>query len=165
MFVYSFKASSVKIIGFLCLCLVAAAAVISLMPGAGAYLNVNKIEISKTLSSIDVKSEEGRKEYLSTLGYEVEGEPASTSGERIPKVFDSVMEKYNSLQRSQGFDLERYTGKKVSGYTYEVTSLPDGTKLSDDRYLATLVVFKNKVVAADLCCPGRDEYYPLVRVS
>ncbi|MBQ8759731.1 MAG: DUF4830 domain-containing protein, partial [Clostridia bacterium] len=148
-----------------CVCLVAVVAVISLLPQTGAYLNVNKLDISKTLSSIDVKKEDGRQEYLSTLGYTATEEPVSKTSEKIPEVFDATTEKYNELQRVQGFDLERYGGKKVTGYTYEISSLPDGTKLSDDKYLATLIVYKNKVVAADLCCPGRQEYYPLVRVS
>lgn len=165
MFVFSFKASSVKIIGLVCLCLVAALAIISLLPQTGAYLNVNKLDISKTLSSIDVKKEDGRQEYLSALGFSVSGENVSETTEKIPDVFDATTEKYNELQRMQGFDLERFGGKKVTGYTYEVTSLPDGTKLSDDKYLATLIVHKNKVIAADLCCVARQEYYPLVRVS
>ncbi len=165
MFICSFRAKSLKLIGFVCACFVAGAAVIACLPAAGAYLNVNKLEISKTLSEIDVKKESGRQEFLSALGYETEKEPVSTTSERVAEVFDAVEERYNSLQRSQGFDLERYAGKNVTGYTYKVTSLPDGTKMGDEEYLATIIVYKNKVVAADLCCAERQEYYPLVRVS
>ena len=165
MFIFSFKASSAKLIGVVCACLAAGAAVIACLPSAGAYLNVNKLEISKTLSETDVKNADGRMEFFGILGYETQKEPVSTTSERVPEVLSAAEERYNSLQRSQGFDLTRYAGKNVTGYTYKVTSLPDGTKLGDEEYLATLVVYKNKVIAADLCCIERQEYYPLVRVS
>ena len=165
MFVFSFKASSFKLLAAICLCLVIAAGVISLLPDTGAYLNVNKLEVSKELSSIDVKKEEGRIEYLKKLGFEVKAQPEGVVSEKVPKVFDAVYEKYNDLQRSQGFDLKRYSGKKVTSYTYEVTSLSDNTKIESGKYFATLIVFKNRVIAADLSCPEREEYYPVVKIS
>ena len=165
MFVFSFRASSVKFISLLFICFVAVIAVISLLPEAGSSLNVNKADISKELSRIDVKSEKGRIEYLSALGYGVEKEPVSEASEKLPKVFDVVTERYNGLQKSQGFDLEKYKGKSVKGYTYEVSSFPDGTKMTGEKYLATLIVYKNKVVAADLCCPENERYYPLVNLA
>ena len=164
MFVLSFKASSIKIIGAICVCVLVAIAVITLLPESGSGLNVNKFDFSKQLSEINVKNEDGRAEYLATLGYGVTGEPVSTSSEKLPKEFDEVMSKYNYLQRTQGFDLERYSGKKITGYTYEVSSFPDNTKMGDDTYYATILVYKNKVVGADLCCPERNEYTALVKM-
>ena len=165
MFVYSFKASSVKIIGLICVCLLAAVAVISLMPDAGSALNVNKFDFSKELSKIDVKSEAGRIEYLSFLGYDVESDTEECESETLPKAFDEVTEKYNKLQRSQGFDLTKYRGKKVAGYTYEV-SCPDASYGTDeDRYLATLLIYKNKVIGADLCNVSKGLVKPLVKTA
>ena len=77
---------------------------------------------------------------------------------------DAVTEKYNSLQRMQGFDISRYCGKKLKGYTYEVTSFPDNQRMGSGRYLATLIVYKNKVVAADVCCKETREIMPLITV-
>ena len=165
MFVLSFKASSIRLIGIIGLCLIAAITVISFLPGTGAYLNVNKLDISKTLSDIDVKKEQGRLDYFSALGYSVDKENSVETSEKIPEVFDAVTEKYNELQRVQGFDLKRLGGKNVKGYTYNVTSLPDGSNVSGRGYLATLIVYKNKVVAADICCPESEVYYPLVSLS
>lgn len=162
-FVFSFKASSVKLICIICVCIIAAVGVISLLPSKGAYLNVNKIETPKALSSIDVKKESGRIDYLRELGYGVsEAAPEKTS-EKIPEVFDASYESYNDLQRSQGFDLKRYSGKKVTGYTYELLSLPDGKETENERYLVTLIVYKNKVVGADVCCPDNGSIYPLIK--
>lgn len=165
MFVFSFKASKVKLIAIVCVCAIAAIGILSLLPEAGYSLNVNKLDISKQLEKIDVKKADGRLRYLSALGYNVKSEPVSSTSDKLPKVFDAVTERYNNLQRAQGFDLEKYAGKKLSGYTYEVSSLPDGTKLGNDTYLATLIVYKSKVVAADLCCPDEGKYYPLMRLS
>lgn len=165
MFVFSFKASSFKIIGIVCVCIIAAVAVISFLPEAGSALNVNKLDISKELSKIDVNNDSGRAEYLSTLGYGVEKKPVSETRETLPKVFDAVTERYNELQRAQGFDLTKYSGKNVTGYTYKVSSFPDGTKTGDDEYLATIIVYRNKVIAADLCCMENEKYYPLVQLA
>lgn len=165
MFIFSFKASKVKLFCLLGVCALVIVAILSFLPNVGSSLNVNKIDVSADLNKIDVKSEKGRMEYLASLGYTVKSENVSEKSEKLPKVFDAVTEKYNSLQRTQGFDLAKYSGKTLKGYTYEVTSLPDSTKLSDDKYLATLIVYKNKVVGADLCCPERGKCYPLISLS
>ena len=165
MFVFSFKASSVKIISIICVCVLAVIAVITLLPDSGSALNVNKFDNSKSLSKIDVKKQEGRIEYLSVLGYGVNPDEVSQSVEKLPEKFDETMKKYNYIQRTQGFDLEKYAGKKVTGYTYEVSSFPDNTKIGDNTWFATLIVCKNKVVGADLCCPETGEYCSLVKMS
>lgn len=161
-FVYSFKASSVKMIGIVALCVLLAAAVIVLMPEAGSALNVNKFDSSVALSKIEANTEQGRLEYLSSLGFEVQKNNPMSETSVVPKAFDKTYESYNNLQRSQGFDLTKYSGKKVKSYTYKVSSLPDGTKLADDEYLATLIIYKDKVIGADLCCKQKGEVFPLV---
>ena len=165
MFVFSFKASNFKIICVLLLCVVGVALSVALLPGAGHSLNVNKIESVAELNKINVKNEEGRLEYLEVLGYDVNKEPVAVSNEKLPKVFDAVTEKYNDLQRVQGFDLTKYAGKKLTGYTYEITAFPDETKLGDTKYLVTLIVYKDKVVAADVCCPESGKYAPLIKAA
>lgn len=162
MFVVSFKASSAKLLGVISVCLVAVIAAIALLPMAGSSLNVNKIEGTRELSKINASKESGRQEYFEALGFEVKEEPVSNGTEKLAKVMDAVTEKYNSLQRMQGFDLSGYCGKSLKGYTYEVMSFPDNTKAGGNRYLATLIVYKNKVVAADICCEETGEVMPLI---
>ena len=163
-FVYSFKASSLKLLGIICICVVAAVLVISLLPVAGSSLNVNKIEGMRELSKINADSSEGRLEYFERLGFAVDKSSVEEETERLPEAMDAVTEKYNSLQRMQGFDISRYCGKKLEAYTYEVTAFPDNTKTGGNRYLATLIVYKNKVVAADICCEETGEIMPLITV-
>ena len=162
MFVFSFKASTAKLIAMLCICVAALAAVIMVLPEAGSSLNVNKSELSGRLSEINVKSEKGRLSFLSTLGYSVDETAVEKTSERLPEVFDAVTEKYNELQRMQGFDLTRFRGKKLESYTYRVLSLPGKTDVSETNCLATLIVHKGKVVASDICYPDEGGVAPLV---
>ena len=162
MFVFSFKASSAKLIAALCVCAVCLAAVIMILPEAGSSLNVNKSEISGVLSKIDVKNEKGRLEFLSTLGYTVEEKSCKKTSEKLPEVFDVATEKYNELQRMQGFDLSPLKGKKLESYTYKVASLPGKTDVSARNCLATLIVRKGRVVAADVTFPDEGAVAPLV---
>ena len=163
MFVFSFKASSVKIMCLLCACLIIGAAVIALMPNAGYAVNVNKLQVQDTLEKINVKDNKGRLKYFDALGFEVEEKPCIQKEENVPQVFDAAMENYNGIQKMQGFDLTGYKGKKVKSYTYRVKSLPDGTRFGDNELLATLVVYKKKVIAADLCCEETGETGCLVK--
>ena len=152
MFVFSFKASSVKIMCVLCACLIVGALVIALMPEAGYAVNVNKVSAHSDLSKISVKNDSGRIQYLESLGFSIRDGSCVTSSALIPKTFDAATEQYNKLQKQQGFDLEKYKDKKVTSYTYQVTTLPDGTSVDDKNVLATLIIYKNKVIAADICC-------------
>lgn len=164
MFVYSFKASSVKVIFTVCVCVIAIVAAIILLPDAGSSLNVNKIEGMKELDAINAGKEKGRLEYLSCLGYKVNETPVSSSREKLPKTLDAVTERYNGLQRSQGFDLTRYCGRKLDSYTYEVVSFPDGRTAKADSCFATLIVYKGKVVGADVSSPETSEVFPLIEL-
>lgn len=152
MFVFSFKASSIKIFCILCVCIIAGSLIIAFMPDAGYALNVNKNQLVKELEKISVKNNSGRIEYLNALGFSVNEKPKNSATVTVPEIFDAPTEKYNELQKSQGFTLEKYKGKKVKSYTYTVTSLPDETNFGDNEMLATIIVYNNKVIAADLSC-------------
>ena len=164
MFVYSFKASSLKAILAVSLCVLAVAAAIILLPEAGSSLNVNKIEGMKELSRINAGREKGRLEYFEALGYKVNEKAVSSNSEKLPKTLDAVTEKYNELQRSQGFDLSSYCGKKLDSYTYEVIAFPDGELADKTKCLATLIVYKGKVVGADLSFPEAEGVSGLVEL-
>lgn len=165
MFVFSFKASSVKILCALCLCIAAGAFVISLMPEAGYAVNVNKTEVSSELDKINVKSKDGRSDYLEALGFGVDNKNESKVSTTVPETFDAATEQYNNMQKMQGFDLEKYKGKKVDSYTYGVTSFPDGTKIGDRKYLVTLIVHNGKVIAADMCCEETGEVMGVIKTA
>ena len=162
MFVCSFKASTVKIICAAFLCIAASVFVIALMPDAGSAMNVNKIVSSGDISLKGIDSEEKRVSLLSELGIEADKDSVRSGEVSVPKKFDAVLEKYNELQKSQGFDLKKYRGKNVERYTYSVLSFADGTKVGANPTYVTLIIYKNKVIGADICCPETGEYSAVI---
>jgi hypothetical protein len=72
----------------------------------------------------------------------------------MPKEFDRVLAGYNEIQKSQGLDLARYAGKKVTRYTYEIKNY-DGY---DGTVYANLIIYRGKVVGADLTGVGDEPF-------
>ena len=62
-----------------------------------------------------------------------------------------ILEKYNELQRAQGLNLKKYQGKSAMKYTYLLEEYPG----YEGRVLFTMLVYKDKVIAGDVC--GIDE--------
>lgn len=73
---------------------------------------------------------------------------------KIPSDFPEVLEKYNELQMSQGFDLHKYEGKRIKRYVYTVTNYPD----TNETVLATLLVYKDKVIGGDISTASQDGF-------
>lgn len=160
MFVFSFKASSIKVICALFVCIAAALFVITLIPDANSALNVNKIVTDADISFKGVSTNDDRINLLSKLGFEVEKEAVQSGEVKIPKDFDAALEEYNALQQSQGFDLTKYRGKKAMRFTYKILANDNG-----NTSFATLVVYKDRVVAGDVCCPKTGQYAGIVKVK
>lgn len=95
----------------------------------------------------ELRTNDDRVAYLASFGWDVRPEPTQTQEVRIPTDPSDVFERYNDLQLSQGFDLHEYAGKSVRRYVYEITNYPD----TEDTYYATLLIYKNAVIGADVC--------------
>ena len=65
-----------------------------------------------------VRSNQDRIDYLSAYGWQVSPEPVATQELLIPKEMDDSYTEYLALQTGQGFDLQKYAGKRVKRYTY-----------------------------------------------
>ncbi len=68
------------------------------------------------------ESTEDIKEYLAANGIITAGEPL-TKEIYIPEEFGEVYERYNELQKEQGFDLSPYRGRNARQYTFPVASI------------------------------------------
>lgn len=79
-------------------------------------------------TAIRAGTNEERIAYLQSLGWEVEPTPILEQEITMPKDFPDVLTQYNELQRQQGFDLEEYAGKKLTLYTYRITTIPTRRK-------------------------------------
>lgn len=101
-----------------------------------------------------VKTNEGRIEYLSALGWEVEETPVDSKSVLIPKEFSEVLKDYNKLQISSGFDLTDYAGLSVEQFTYRVTNYSG----VDCEVNATLYIYNNQVIGGDIHSTSIDGF-------
>ena len=104
-----------------------------------------------------VRNNEERIAYLSKLGWQVSDSPATVEELLIPETFDESYTEYLELQNSQGFDLTKYTGKRVKRYTYTITNYPD----DETDVQAALLVYKNKVIGGQLQATDGSFVLPL----
>ena len=93
-----------------------------------------------------VSNNDARVRFLKDFGWDVSTSPTESSQVRIPNEQSSVYERYNALQKSQGYDLSQYAGKTVMRYVYKVNNFPGAT----EPVYATLLVYKNKIIGGDI---------------
>ena len=91
-------------------------------------------------------SNDARVEFLKSLGWDVTTSPVQSSQVKIPEQPDEVFNRYNALQKGQGYDLSQYAGKKVMRYVYKVNNYPDAT----EPVYATILVYKNEIIGGDI---------------
>lgn len=121
------------------------AAVAAVIIGLIALLGGND-NASAASTTINVTTNDDRVKFLEDLGWEVTTSPAESSQVRIPKESSDVFDRYNALQKSQGYDLMAYAGKNVMRYVYKVENYPNAT----EPVYATLLIYKNQVIGGDI---------------
>ena len=77
-----------------------------------------------------VKTNEDRVAYLADFGWQVSPEPIATQEMLIPKEMDESYNEYLALQSGQGFDLEKYAGKRA-----KILQLCDKYSMIKNRHL------------------------------
>ena len=93
-----------------------------------------------------VAGNDERVQFLSDLGWQVSTSPVESSQVRIPAESTEVFDRYNMLQKSQGYDLSKFAGKTAMRYVYKVENFPNAT----EPVYATLLIFKNQVIGGDI---------------
>lgn len=88
----------------------------------------------------------GRIRFLENFGWKVSDSPTESSQVRIPRQSSEVFDRYNTLQKGQGYDLSQYAGKNVMRYVYQVHNYPGATQ----PVYATLLVSKDQVIGGDI---------------
>jgi len=97
-------------------------------------------------ASTAVSNNDARVAFLKSFGWDVTTSPVESSQVRIPEQTTEVYERYNQLQKSQGYDLTAYAGKTVMRYVYQINNYPGAT----EPVYATLLVYKNQVIGGDV---------------
>ena len=93
-----------------------------------------------------VSGNDSRVAFLQEMGWEVTQTPTQSGQVRIPDTQSEVFDRYNALQKSQGYDLSQYAGKTVMRYVYQINNYPGAT----DPVYATLLVYKNQIIGGDV---------------
>ena len=123
--------------------LLALAAVAALILALIALLGGGK---STQTSAPAVSDNDARVNFLKGFGWEVTTSPVESSQVKIPSETSPVFERYNNLQKSQGYDLSKFAGKKVMRYVYKVSNYPGAT----EPVYATLLIYKNEIIGGDV---------------
>ena len=97
-------------------------------------------------TAASVVGNDDRVHFLNGFGWEVTNSPTESSQVRIPEKASEVFDRYNELQKSQSYDLSRYTGQTVMRYVYKVNNYPGAT----EPVYATLLISGNQVIGGDI---------------
>ena len=101
---------------------------------------------STPTASTNVSGNDARVAFLKDFGWDVTTSPVESSQVRIPENASEVFDRYNALQKSQGYDLSAYAGKTVMRYVYRINNYPGAT----EPVYATLLVYKNQIIGGDI---------------
>ena len=93
-----------------------------------------------------VSGNDARVKFLQDFGWSVEKTPVESSQVRIPEQVTEVFDRYNQLQKSQGYDLSKLAGKNAMRYVYKVSNYPGAT----DPVYATVLIYKQQIVGGDV---------------
>ena len=104
---------------------------------------------AEEMGETDASLNAGRLAFLQGLGYQTDQEPEEAVDVLIPEHFDEAYESYNALQKQQGYDLEKYKGKKVNRYRYRILNYPERKNAA-----ATLLVYKGEILGGDITLGG-----------
>ena len=141
MFIYSVRASTLKLGACIVLCFVVLALLLSFSTGDTVYASASGKEINYG----GMKTNEDRVAFIEGFGIKVKTDPVSEESFAMPENFDRVILGYNQIQKAQGLDLTKYQKKRVTHYAYEVTNYDyNGT------VYVNLLVYRNRIIAADI---------------
>ena len=126
--------------------LIAAAALLAAIAGL-IFLGGNDSQPTVSMTTpATADTNEARVKFLTDLGWDVVVSPVQTSQVRIPEKSSEIYDRYNALQKSQGYDLTPYAGKTVMRYVYKINNYPD----AKEPVYATLLVYKDRIIGGDI---------------
>ncbi len=155
MFICSVRASTVRFFSVVAICILGLVLAVglggeSVPTAAGGSIRFDGIE-----------DEAARRAFIEAQGYKLKEQTEKKESFSVPKEFDRVVSEYNEIQKKQGLDLEKYKGKKVTRYTYEITNYKD----AKTGVYANLIVYRSRIIACDISSEeGEGFVLPLVSI-
>lgn len=147
MFIYSFKATTLKFFGIIAIALVTLLALAFLIPSYSTNTTKEIALLNENISFENVKTSKDAVKFLEQYGWVVQGEPLEECEITIPEEFDKVISSYNEIQKQQGLDLTKYAKKTAQRYTFKIDNYPgyEGT------VYANVITYRGRVIAGDIC--------------
>lgn len=149
MFIYSLRASTVKLVGVVCVALTVLITLIAFVPtySIPSQSVANTDDQTVSYSYDKVKNAQDVISFLSQFGWEVGSEPVEVKTVTIPAEFDKVFAAYNEMQKGQGLNLSKFKNKDATRYTFAVSNYEgyEGT------VYANVLVYRNRVIGGDIC--------------
>lgn len=139
MFVLSVRMSTLKFVGAIVLCL-------AVLVGVFVMADTKETASLETVKYEGLDNEAARRSFLEELGWQLAADSEKADELVLPKNFDRILTGYNEIQRKQGLDLTKYSGKTVERYTYVVTNYPD----HEGTVYANLLIYRGRVVGGDI---------------
>jgi len=112
-------------------------------------LTVNGIEYS-----LKAHDNQERCAFLRQFGWDCSAEPVELVDVRIPSEFNGVYTEYNTLQKNQGFHLEKHSGTRVKRCTYEIYNYPG----EPEGVRANLLILNGTVIGGDISSVALDGF-------
>ena len=147
MFIYSFKASTLKFFGIVGVAVVTLIALVFLIPTYSEATTKEIATLNENISFDNVKNANDGIVFLSQYGWEIDEKLIEECEITIPKEFDKVLTTYNEIQKQQGLDLTKFQKKTATRYTYNVKNYPD----YEGTVYANIIIYRGKVIAGDIC--------------
>ena len=156
MFVYSFRASSLRFFGIIAL------TVAVLITAVAVGRSGDAVAASGEVEFMGVETNEDRVAFISQFGVKVSDREVESVTFSVPADFDKVISEYNEIQRAQGFDISKYKNKKVTRYTY----VAEDSEGAEGTVYVNLIVYRDTVVAADISTADPKGFVkPLVKID
>ena len=154
MFIYSFKASTLKFLGIISITLVALIAIIAFVPvyadGMGSVSTGAVSESGESISYDKVKSAADAVNFLSQFGWKFSQDPVEVTEVIIPSDFSLGYTEYAEMNKASGFDLEPYKGLRAKRWTYDILNYP-GYENKQGYIQANILVYNGIVIGGDIC--------------
>jgi len=152
MFITSIKLTKQKMIGAVVIAGLLLVGLIVWIASSGGSNNVEPV--GNLPSTRNIRTERDRVDFLNAAGWQVSDVGAQSQEVLIPSVFDEVFERYNEMQKVDGFDLSQYKNRRVMRHTFMVTNHP----IESEEVVVTLLVYRNRIIGGDLSSVNHEGF-------
>ena len=157
MFIYSVRASAIKLFALVGICIALVFTVTALDNNIAVYASAG----GKTVNYGGIKTNEDRVRFIEDFGLKVNEEAADIKEFAMPESLDRALLGYNEMQKSQGLDISKYTRKRVTHYAYEVTNYD-----YEGKVYVNLLIYRNRIIACDISSGNPEGFVlPLLKLD